>query len=145
MLHVPYNGAAPSVSALLGGQVTGMFADLPVLLPHVQGGKLRALAVASPKRSQLLPALPTMAEQGLPSVEAINWYGILVPARTPRDAIARLHEAFVKTLNDAGVREKMIGRGADPVGNTPEQFADYLRSDLSRWARLVRSTNIKID
>jgi tripartite-type tricarboxylate transporter receptor subunit TctC len=145
MLHVPYNGAAPSVSALLGGQVTGMFADLPVLLPHVQGGKLRALAVASPKRSALLPDLRTMAEQGLPSVEAINWYGVLAPAKTPRETIAKLHEAAVKTLADPGVREKMIGRGADPVGNTPEQFADYLKKDLERWAKLAKSTNIKVD
>lgn len=119
--------------------------DLPVLLPHVQGGKLRALAVASPKRSSLLPELPTTAEQGYASVEAINWYGIMVAPKTPRETVSRLHESLVKTLNDAGVREKMIARGADPVGNTPEQFADYLRQDIERWARLAKSTNIKVD
>lgn len=145
VLHVPYNGAAPSVSALLGGQVTGMFADLPVLLPHVQGGKLRALGLASPKRSALLPDLPTMTEQGLPSVEAINWYGVLAPAKTPRETITKLHEALVKTLADPAVREKMIARGADPVGNTPDQFSDYLRKDLERWAKLARTTSIKVD
>ena len=145
MIHVPYQGAAPAVTAILGGQVQGLFADLPVLLPHVQSGKLRALAVASPKRSPLLPDLVTTAEQGLPGVEAINWYGILVPARTPRETIGRLHDAVVKTLSDPGVREKMIARGADPVGNTPEQFADYLKKDLDRWAKLAKTTNIKVD
>jgi tripartite-type tricarboxylate transporter receptor subunit TctC len=145
ILHVPYQGAAPAVTSTLGGQVHGLFADLPVLLPHVQGGKLRALAVASPKRSPLLPDLVTTGEQGLPGVEAINWYGILVPAKTPRETIARLHDAMVKTLNDANVREKMIARGADPVGNTPEQFGDYLKKDLDRWAKLAKTTNIKVD
>jgi tripartite-type tricarboxylate transporter receptor subunit TctC len=145
MIHVPYQGAAPAVTAILGGQVHGLFADLPVLLPHVQGGKLRALAVASPKRSPLLPDLVTTGEQGLPGVEAINWYGILVPAKTPRETIVRLHEAMVKTLNDTLVREKMIARGADPVGNTPEQFGDYLKKDLDRWAKLAKTTNIKVD
>jgi tripartite-type tricarboxylate transporter receptor subunit TctC len=145
MLHVPYNGAAPSVSALVGGQVHGMFADLPVLLPHVQAGKLRALAVASPKRAGLLPDLATMSEQGLPSVEAINWYGILVAAKTPREIVARLHEGFVKTLNDPGVREKMQARGAEPVGSTPEQFTTYLRNDITRWTKLAQSTNIRVD
>ena len=112
MLHVPYSGAAPAVAANIGGQVHGMFADLPVLLPHVQGGKLKALAVASSKRSGLLPDLPTTIEQGFTTVEAINWYGILVSAKTPRDVVMRLNEAMVKTLNDPGVKEKMIGRGA---------------------------------
>jgi tripartite-type tricarboxylate transporter receptor subunit TctC len=145
MLHVPYQGAAPAVTSILGGQVHGLFADLPVLLPHVQGGKLRALAVASPKRSALLPDLVTMTEQGLPGVEAINWYGILTPAKISRETLTRLHEAIVKTLNDASVRERMIARGAEPVGNTPEQFADYLKKDLERWAKLAKTTNIKVD
>jgi tripartite-type tricarboxylate transporter receptor subunit TctC len=145
MLHVPYQGAAPAVTSILGGQVHGLFADLPVLLPHVQGGKLRALAVASPKRSGLLPDLVTMGEQGLPGVEAINWYGILTPAKISRETLTRLHDAVVKTLNDPAVREKMIARGAEPVGNTPEQFAEYLKKDLERWAKLAKTTNIKVD
>jgi tripartite-type tricarboxylate transporter receptor subunit TctC len=145
MLHVPYNGAAPSVAALVGGQVHGMFADLPVLLPHVQSGKLRALAVASPRRSPLLSDLPTMAEQGLPQVEAVNWYGILVPVKTPRDIIAQLHAAYAKTLADGGVRERLAARGADAVGSTPEQFGSYLKEDLARWARVAATTSIKID
>jgi len=145
MVHVPYNGAAPAVAALLGGQVHGMFADLPVLLPHVQAGKLRALAVASPKRAGLLPDLPTMTEQGFPTVEAVNWYGIMVAAKTPPEIVARLHEGFVKTLADTGTRERMVGRGADPVGNTPDQFAAFLRNDIARWAKLTQTVSIKVD
>jgi tripartite-type tricarboxylate transporter receptor subunit TctC len=145
MTHVPYNGAAPSVSALLGGHAHGMFADLPVLLPHVQAGKLRALAVASPKRAGLLPDLPTMTEQGLPTVEAVNWYGILVPSKTPRDVIAKLHDGFTKTLADAGVRERLVARGAEPLGSGPDAFGAMLKEEMTRWAKLVQSTNIKVD
>jgi tripartite-type tricarboxylate transporter receptor subunit TctC len=145
MNHVPYSGAAPAVAALLGGQVQGMFADLPVLLPHVQSGKLRALASASPKRAGLLPDLPTTVEEGFPQVEAVNWYGIIVPGKTPPDIITRLNGLFVKTLADPGVREKLNGRGAEPVGNTPEQFAAYLKAEIDRWAKLAQTTSIKID
>jgi len=143
--HVPYNGAAPAVAALLGGQVHGMFADLPVLHPHIVAGKLRALAVASPKRAGLLPGLPTMTEQGLPTVEAVNWYGVLVPVATPHEIVARLNGGLVKALSDPSLREKLSARGADPVANTPEQFSTYLRGDLARWAKLARTTNIKVD
>lgn len=145
MLHVPYKGAAPAVADLLGGQVHGMFADLPVLHPYVTTGKLRALAVASPKRAPLLPDLPTMTEQGLPSVEAVNWYGILVPAKTPREIIARLNEGIVKSLNDKELREKMIERGADPISSAPDQFASFLRGDMERWAKIVKTSGIKLE
>lgn len=143
--HVPYNGAAPAVTALVGGQVHGMFADLPVLLPYVQSGRLRALGMASPKRASLLPDLPTMTEQGLASVEAVNWYGVLVPAATPREIVVKLNESFKKALSDAALREKLVARGAEPVGSAPEQFAAYLKEDIARWARLAQSTSIKVD
>jgi tripartite-type tricarboxylate transporter receptor subunit TctC len=86
-----------------------------------------------------------MTEQGLPTVEAVNWYGVLVPAATPREIVARLNEGLVRALSDPSVREKLSARGADPVGNTPEQFGAYLRGDLARWAKLARTTNIKVD
>ena len=145
ILHVPYKGAAPAVADVLGGQVHGIFADLPVLYPYVTAGKLRALAVASPKRAPLLPDLPTMTEQGLPTVEAVNWYGILVPAKTPREIIARLNEVIVKSLNDKDLRGKMIERGADPVSSTPDQFTAFLRGDMERWAKIVRTSGIKLE
>lgn len=145
ILHVPYKGAAPAVTDVLGGQVHGIFADLPVLYPYVAAGKLRALAVASPKRAPLLPNLPTMTEQGLPSVEAVNWYGILVPAKTPREIIARLNEGIVKSVNDKELSKRMIERGADPVTNTPEQFTAFLRGDMQRWAKIAKTSGIKIE
>jgi tripartite-type tricarboxylate transporter receptor subunit TctC len=145
MVHVPYNGAAPAVASLLGGQVQGLFADLPVLLPHVQSGKLRALVVASTKRAALLPDLPTTVEQGMAGVQAVNWYGVLVAARTPPEVISRLNDAIGKTLADPGVKEKLAGRGADPVGGKPEEFAAYLKQDMDRWAKLAQSVTIKVD
>ncbi|MFN7087591.1 MAG: Bug family tripartite tricarboxylate transporter substrate binding protein [Burkholderiales bacterium] len=145
MLHVPYKGAAPAVADVIGGQVHGIFADLPVLLPHVTAGKLRALAVASPRRAPLLPDLPTMTEQGLPSVEAVNWYGILVPARTPREIISRLNEGIGKSLGDKELRDRLIERGADPLTSTPDQFTAFLRADMARWAKIVRDSGVRLE
>jgi len=144
-LHIPYKGAAPAVSDLIAGHSQGMFADLPVLLPHIQAKKLRALGVTAPERSPLLPDVGTMREQGLPMVEAINWYGILTAAKTPAPIVAKLNEVVVKTLADKAVAEKLIARGAQPVGSKPEEFAAYLKADLERWAKLAKTTNIKVD
>ena len=145
MTHVPYKGAAPAVVDVVGGQVSGMFVDLPVISPYVKAGRVKALAMATPKRASLLPDLPTMTEQGLASVEAVNWYGVLVPAATPRDIIVKLNESFKKALSDTALREKLVARGAEPVGSAPEQFAAYLKEDIARWARLAQSTSIKVD
>ena len=101
--------------------------------------------MASPKRANLLPDLPTMTEQGLPSVDAVNWYGVLVPAATPREIINRIRESYLKAVSDPALREKLVARGADPVANTPEQFTAYLKDDIARWARLAQSTTIKVD
>jgi tripartite-type tricarboxylate transporter receptor subunit TctC len=145
VIHVPYKGAAPAVTDLLGGQVSGLFADLPVLQPYITSARLRALAVASPKRSKLLADVPTMTEQGLPSVEAINWYGVLVAAKTPPEVIAKLHDAIVKSLNDAELREKLVSRGADPIPSTSEQFAAFLKDELAKWGRIAKESGAKID
>jgi len=145
VIHVPYKGAAPAVTDLLGGQVSGLFADLPVLQPYITSAKLRALAVASPKRSKLLADVPTMTEQGLPSVEAINWYGVLVAAKTPPEVIAKLHDAIVKSLNDAELREKLVSRGADPIPSSSEQFAAFLKDELAKWGRIAKESGAKID
>ncbi len=145
VVHIPFTGMAPATANLIGGQLQGAVGDLPVLLPLVRSGKVRALAVASPKRSALLPDLPTMAEQGFPSVEAINWYGVFLPAKTAREIIAKVHDGFVKTLADREVRDKMTGNGTDPVGSTPDQFTALVRADLARWAALAKSSNLKIE
>ncbi len=145
MLHVPFNGAAPAVSNAVGGQVLGVIADLPVLQPHIQSGRLRALALAAPKRSPLFPDVPTMIEQGLPKVEAVNWYGIQVPAKTPPEIIAKLNEAFAKTLNDPAMRQTLIGRGADPIPSTPAEFTAFVKAEYDKWGPIARASGAKVD
>jgi len=145
MLHVPFNGAAPAVSNAVGGQVQGVIADLPVLQPHIQSGRLRALALAAPKRSPLFPDVPTMTEQGLPKVEAVNWYGIQVPAKTPPEIIAKINEVFGKTLNDPAMRQTLIGRGAEPIPGTPAEFAAFVKAEYDKWGPIAKSSGAKVD
>ena len=145
MLHVPFNGAAPAVSNAVGGQVQGVFADLPVLQPHIQSGRLRALALAAPKRSPLFPDVPTMIEQGLPKVEAVNWYGIQVAAKTPPEIIAKLNEAFAKTLNDPDMRQKLVGRGAEPIPSSPAEFAAFVKAEYDKWGPIAKASGAKVD
>ena len=145
MLHVPFNGAAPAVSNAVGGQVQGVIADLPVLQPHIQSGRLRALALAAPKRSPLFPDVPTMIEQGLPKVEAVNWYGIQVPAKTPPEVIAKLNDAFNKTLNDPALRQTLVGRGAEPIPGTPAEFAAFVKAEYEKWGPIAKASGAKVD
>jgi tripartite-type tricarboxylate transporter receptor subunit TctC len=145
MLHVPFNGAAPAVSNAVGGQVLGVIADLPVLQPHIQSGRLRALALAAPKRSPLFPDVPTMTEQGLPKVEAVNWYGIQIPAKTPPEIIAKINDAFAKTLNDPDMRQKLIGRGADPIPSSPAEFTAFVKREYDKWGPIAKASGAKVD
>jgi tripartite-type tricarboxylate transporter receptor subunit TctC len=145
MLHVPFNGAAPAVSNAVGGQVQGVIADLPVLQPHIQSGRLRALALAAPKRSPLFPDVPTMIEQGLPKVEAVNWYGIQVPAKTSPEVIAKLNDVFNKTLNDPAMRQTLIGRGAEPIPSTPAEFTAFAKAEYEKWAPIAKASGAKVD
>ena len=145
MTHVPYKGAAPAVIDVIAGQLNGMFVDLPVISPYIKGGKVRALAMASPQRSVYFPDVPTTKESGYPNVELQNYYALLLPAKTPRDIVAKLHDAVVKTVNTPGVREKLVGRGADPLTMTPEEFTRFLRADIEKWARVVKETGVKIE
>ena len=119
----------------------------PVLtsLPHVKAGKIRALAVGAAKRTPLLPDLPTVAESGLPGFEATSWFGLVAPAATPRDIIARLHTTLVKTIGERDVAQRLLSQGMEPVLNTPEQFADVIRQDLPRWAKVVRAAGIRAE
>ncbi len=144
VIHIPYKGAAPAIADLLGGQISGMFADLPVLQPQILTGKLRALAVASPARSPLLPEVPTLREQGQP-IDAINWYGIVVAAKTPPEVVARLREGLHKSLNDFDLGEKLVSRGADPIPGSGEQFAAFLRDEIAKWGRIVRESGARAD
>lgn len=143
--HVPYKGAAPAVIDVIAGQLNGMFVDLPVISPYVKTGKVRALAVASPQRSVYFPEVPTTKEAGYPNVELQNYYALLLPARTPRDIVGKLHDAVVKTLNTPGVREKLTSFGADPLTMTPDEFTRFLRADIEKWDKVVKAAGVRIE
>ncbi len=143
IVHVPYKGAAPAVNDIVGEQVQMVFLDIPVLLPQVQAGKVRPIAIGSRERAASLPDVPTTGEVGLPQIEAENWYGLVAPAATPPAVIAKLHKATVDALQSAEVKDKLASQGAILVGNTPEQFADYIRSETEKWAKVAKNANIK--
>lgn len=143
LVHVPYRGAAPAVTDLLGGQVDSMFMDIAVLLPHVQAGRIRALAIGSPKRSSILPDVPTTAELGYPEVVADNWYGIVAPRDLPKPIVDTLHAALVETLAMPDVKEKLAQQGALPGGDSPDSFHAFLVAEIAKWAKVVKQANIK--
>ena len=145
LLHVPYKGSAPAMTDLLGGQVQLMFSDGPTALPQIKGGKVRALAVGSPKRSALVPDLPTIAESGLAGYDAYSWSGIVVPAATPKEIVAKLNADIVKALNDPEVKKRLLENGAEAMPGTPDQFAKTLRAEIVKWGKVVKAANIKAD
>ena len=145
MVHVPYKGVGPALNDLLGGQVSMMFGQLSSALPHVRSGKLRALGMASLKRSAVMPELPTIAEQGFPGFEAVSWYALMVPAGTPVEVISRLHFEAARILKLPDVRERLAGLGAEPVGNSPEELAATIRAESTRWSDVIRRQGIKPD
>lgn len=144
-LHVPYRGAAPALTDLLGGQIQALFADVPVLLPHIQGSKIKALAVAADQRNAALPDVPTLAELGMPNTAADNWYGVLAPAKTPRPVVLKLNAAFADALRDPETRDKLVKSGAIPAPTTPEEFGQYLKNELDRWGMIVKSNKITME
>src|SRR5262249_23729003 len=144
-LHVPYRGAAPALTDLLGGQVLAMFADTPVLLPHIRGGKLNAIGAASAPPNPMVAEVSTLAEQVPPDPIADNWYGLLARAKTPPAVVAKLHDAVVAVLDAPDVREKLLQSGATPAPTSSAEFGKFLSDELARWGRVVREKNIKED
>jgi tripartite-type tricarboxylate transporter receptor subunit TctC len=142
-VHVPYRGAAPAITDLLGGQVTAMFADAPVLLPQIQAGKLKPLAVAAAQRNPVLPDVPTLAEEGYANTVCDNWYGLLAPAKTPPAIVARLNRAMKTALADPDIKARLVKVGAVPAASTPEEFGQFLRDELARWGKVIRERGIK--
>lgn len=140
--HVPYRGAGPAVTALLGGEINGVVDNPPTVLPHIRGGKLRPLAVAASSRMKLLPEVPTAAEAGLDGFEASSWFGIVAPAGTPAPVIARLHREMVAALKEPAVAERIAGSGARAVGNTPEDFAAQIVRERKAWGEIIKAANI---
>ena len=143
--HVPYKGAAPAVADVIGGQINGMFVDLPVISPYAKSGKVRTLAVAAKERSQYFPDVPTTREAGYPGVEMTNYYSLLVTARTPREIVEKLHAAIVATVKTPGVREKLMEGGADPLTMEIEEFTRFLRDDIAKWDKLIKTVGIRIE
>jgi tripartite-type tricarboxylate transporter receptor subunit TctC len=145
MIHVPYKGGGPMVTDLLGGSVQVVIGDQANLMPHVKAGKLRALAVGSPKRSANYPEIPTFSEAGLPGFEATAWQGLVGPAGLPPDAVRRLNEAFNKAMANPEVRERLLGGGLDPVGGTPEEFGRFIRSEIVKWSKIAKDVGAKAE
>lgn len=145
LTHVPFKGAGPAVTDLIGGQINGMFVDLPVISPYVKSGKVRPLAVTSRERSQYFPEVPTTKEAGYPGVEMTNCYSVLAPAKTPKDVVAKLHDAMVKTVATPSVRDRFMSVGADPGTMSPEEFARFIRTDIDKWGKLAKAAGIVIE
>jgi len=143
MLHVAYKGMAPAMNDLLGGQVNFMFLSMTSALKQAQAGKLRALGVASARSSAAAPDLPTVAEQGLPGFEAVSWYALMAPAETPKDVVEKIAAESARALRDPAVRERLLGLGANPVGNTPAELLAMLKREYAFWGDFIRKAGIK--
>ena len=143
IVHVPYRGAAPAVNDLLGQQVQMVFLDLPVLLPQVKAGKLRPIAIGAETRVPSAPDVPTTAETGVPDLLTENWYGMLAPANTPPDVIAKLNKAAVEAIKDPAVIEKLSSQGAILVGNTPDEFRDFIATESKKWAAVIKEAGVQ--
>jgi tripartite-type tricarboxylate transporter receptor subunit TctC len=143
--HIPYKGTAASMTAVIAGEVHFSFANVPAILGHVRSGRLRALAVAGPKRSDLMPDVPTMAEAGVTGVEVPVWYALLGPANLPREVVKALNDATVRAARAPDLRQKLIDQGAEPVGNSPEEFAKLLRDEVAKYAEVVKISGAKAE
>jgi len=145
MSHVPYRGVTPALTDVIRGEVTLIFAQLSTAKPFIDGGQLRALGIASNARSSVLPSVPTVAEAGeMPGFEAVSWYALMAPARTPDPVIRKLHEGVVRALNLPDVKAALEAQGAKPVGGTPAELAAVIAADTARWAKVIKEANIQV-
>ena len=144
IVHVPYRGTPPALTDLVAGNVTFMFANILSVLPQVQSGRLRALAITSAKRSTIAPKLPTVAET-YPGFESGSWYGLAAPSGTPKEAVARLHDAVQRAMQLPEVREKFIAQGAEPLSGTPQEAAAYMRAEIAKWGKVVKASGARVE
>ena len=145
MVHVPYKGGSPAVTDLVAGQVTMTFGNLTTVLPFAKAGRLRALAVTSAKRSPQLPEIPTMAEGGVPGFEAATWNGLIAPAATPKEIVAKLNADIVRVLNLPDTREKFAVNALEPIGDTPAQFGAHIAAEIERWSKVIKAAGMKAE
>jgi len=143
MVHIPYKGTAPAMIDMLAGQVATMAATVLTGLPHIRTGRLRPLGITSAKRNAVVPDIPTVAEGGLPGYESVQWYAVLAPAQTPRNIIAKLHTELVQVLHSPEIKKRFAADAAETVGNTPEEFARHIRSELDKWEKVAREAGIQ--
>ena len=144
LLHVPYKGGGPALADVVAGHISMVFATPLESLPHIKGGRLRALAVTSSQRSPAMPDLPTIAESGAPGYEVTNWYGVMAPRATPAHLVAALHKGFVDTLRSAEITERLAADGVEPVGSSPEEFRRHIEAELGKWRGVVLKAGIKV-
>jgi tripartite-type tricarboxylate transporter receptor subunit TctC len=145
IVHIPYRGSAPSLTALMASEVDFSFANIPAIHAHVKSGRLRPLAIAAPRRDRQLPDVPTMKEAGIDGVEVAVWYGVFAPAGTPKEIVRTLSSAVVRATRDPDTRRRLLEQGAEPVGNTPEEFGKLLREEVARWAEVVKVSGARAD
>ena len=145
MIHVPYKGGGPMVTDLVGGTTQLVIADQANLMPFVKDGKLRALAVASPQRSAIYPDLPTIAEAGVPGFQATAWNGLVGPAGLPPDVVKRVHNAFAKVMAMPDVHKRLVAGGLDPVGDSPQEFGRFIRSEIAKWSKISKDVGAHVD
>jgi tripartite-type tricarboxylate transporter receptor subunit TctC len=144
MIHVPYRGGGPAVIDLVGGHVQSGFVNILEALPHVNAGRLRALAVSTPRRSPVAPSIPTVAESGVAGYEVVQWSGVLGPAGMPKEIVGRLNGEIVKIIARPEIRDRLIASGADPGGGTPEQFGALIKADIAKWSRAVKAVKVDV-
>lgn len=145
LVHVPYNGGARATIALISGEITMLFGTLPPFLPLVKAGKIRPLAMSSLKRSFAAPELPTVAESGVPGFEVISWFGLLAPAKTPKEIVAKLHAEIAKLMRTPAIKGRLATDGSDPVGSTPEELGAYIQAEITKWGKVVRASGMRVD
>lgn len=145
MIHIPYKGGSQALTDLLGGQISMYFSSLPGAMPHIKNSRLRPLSVTSARRSTAAPELSTMAESGFAGYDADTWIGAVTPAGTPQAVIVRLHDEIIRILNVADIRERLLMQGAEPLTNTPEQFAAYIKSEIVKWAKVVKASGARAE
>lgn len=145
MTHVPYKGASPAITALLGGEIAIYVSSIPPALPMIKAGRLKALGVTSAKRTATLPDVPTISESGLPGYEVTNWYGVMLPAGVAKDLVSRLNTEIARILRLPEVQQRFQGEGGDVAPNTPEQFAAFIKSEIAKWDKAIKASGAKVD
>jgi len=145
MNHVPYKGSAPAISDLIGGHVPVMFDSMIAIMPHVKSGKVKVIAISGDKRSPLLPNVPTFAESGYPGIVSYAWYGMFVPAKTPKDVIAKINQETLKAMKDPDFQKVLADTGSDYVGDTPENFGKFVQAEAVKWSKVVKQSGATVD